>query len=57
MTKSVDDLQPLHVLGTGLRIATERLAGDKLRQLSRQQHELVHAMVEQAQVLAGTTGP
>jgi hypothetical protein len=54
--KRRDELQPLLELGSGLREATERLAGDQLRQLSRQQHELVHALVQQARQLARTSG-
>ncbi|MCW2548217.1 MAG: hypothetical protein JWN96_2677 [Mycobacterium sp.] len=47
-----DELQPLIKLGAGLREATRTLAGDELRQLSRQQHELVYALVQQARQLA-----
>ena len=38
-----DELEPLLELGAGLRDATRNLAGDQLRALSRQQHELVRA--------------
>ncbi len=51
-----DELQALPELGAGLRQATERLAGDELRQLSRQQHELVYSLVEQARQLARASG-
>ncbi len=51
-----DELQALPELGARLRRATERLAGDELRQLSHRQHELVHALVEQAKQLARTSG-
>lgn len=51
-----NELQALPELGAGLRQATERLAGDELRQLSRQQHELVYALVEQAKQLARAGG-
>jgi len=47
-----DELQPLLELGAGLRNATRNLAGDQLRTLSRQQHQLVYALVEQARKLA-----
>ena len=49
-----DELQPLLELGAGLRDATRNLAGDQLRTLSRQQHQLVHALVLQARHLART---
>jgi chromosome segregation ATPase len=51
-----DELQPLFELGAGLREATRTLAGDQLRQLSRQQHELVYALVQQARQLARAAG-
>jgi hypothetical protein len=51
-----DELEPLLELGAGLRDATRNLAGDQLRALSRQQHELVHALVQQACQLAGAAG-
>lgn len=50
------ELQPLLELGAGLRDATRNLAGDQLRALSRQQHELVHALVQQARHLARAAG-
>ena len=51
-----DELEPLLELGAGLRDATRNLAGDQLRALSRQQHELVHALVQQARALARAAG-
>jgi hypothetical protein len=51
-----DELLPLAQLGAGLREATEKLAGDELRQLSRQQHELLYALVQQARQLARASG-
>ena len=51
-----DELSPLAQLGAGLREATEKLAGDELRQLSRQQHELVYALVQEARQLARAAG-
>jgi chromosome segregation ATPase len=47
-----DELQPLLALGAELRDATRNLAGDQLRTLSRQQHQLVYALVQQARKLA-----
>lgn len=47
-----DELQPLLELGAALRDATRNLAGDQLRTLSRQQHQLVYALVLQARQLA-----
>jgi len=51
-----DELLALTDLGASLREATERLAGDELRQLSRQQHELVYVLVQQARQLARASG-
>ncbi len=51
-----DELAALSELGANLRGATERLAGNELRRLSRQQNELVHALVEQAKQLARASG-
>ncbi len=50
------DVRQLVALGAELRDATERLAGDELRQLSRRQHDIVSALVQEAKELAGTTG-
>jgi hypothetical protein len=47
-----DELQSLLELGAGLRDATRNLAGDQLRTLSRQQHQLVYALVQQARKIA-----
>jgi outer membrane murein-binding lipoprotein Lpp len=46
-----DDIEPLLALGAALREATATLSGDDLRQLTRQQHQLVHALVQQAKSL------
>lgn len=54
--KHRDELQPLLELGAGLRDATNSLDGDQLRALSRQQHQLVHALVQQARQLAHAAG-
>jgi hypothetical protein len=43
-------------LGAGLREASHTLAGDQLRDLSRQQHELVYALVQQGRQLARASG-
>lgn len=51
-----EELLALPELGAGLRQATERLDGDELRQLSRHQHELVYALVEQGRKLARASG-
>lgn len=51
-----DELEPLLELGAGLRDATRNLAGDQLRELSRQQHQLVYALVQQARQLARAAG-
>ena len=51
-----DQLEPLLELGAGLREATRTLAGEQLRALSRQQHELVYALVQHARQLARAAG-
>ncbi len=51
-----DELRALVELGDGLREAQLRLQGEQLRRLSRQRHELVYALVQQAQALARTAG-
>jgi hypothetical protein len=51
-----EELQPLLELGAGLREATRTLSGDQLRDLSRQQHELVYALVQQGRQLARASG-
>jgi hypothetical protein len=51
-----DEVRPLLELGEGLREATARLSGEQLRELSRQQRQLVNALVQQAQRLAHTAG-
>lgn len=50
------DLEAFLELGAELREATRTLDGDQLRQLSRQQHELVAALVQQGRQLAGAAG-
>ncbi|MDQ4103052.1 MAG: hypothetical protein M3186_04850 [Actinomycetota bacterium] len=51
-----DEVRALVELGDGLRQAQHRLQGEALRRLSQQRHELVHALVQQAQALARTAG-
>lgn len=43
-------------LGEALREASATLSGPELRELSRQLHQLVYAMVQQGRALAGETG-
>lgn len=51
-----DEIRPLLELGAGLREATATLSGEQLRELSRQQRQLVHALVQQARRLASAAG-
>jgi hypothetical protein len=51
-----DELRALVELGDGLREAQHQLQGAQLRRLSQQRHELVHALVQQAQSLARSAG-
>lgn len=48
-----DEVRPLLELGAGLREATAALSGEDLRRLTKQQGQLVHALVQQAKALAG----
>lgn len=50
------DVEPLLALGAGLREATATLSGDDLRTLTRQQHQLVHAIVGTAREIAAAAG-
>src|SRR4051812_22157406 len=50
------ELRPLLDLGAELREATRELAGDRLRELSKRQQELVQALVQQARALAEARG-
>ncbi|MEP7035521.1 MAG: hypothetical protein ABI662_05105 [Dermatophilaceae bacterium] len=54
--QGADELRPLLDLGVALREATATLSGDQLRELSRQQRQLVHALVQQARRLASAEG-
>lgn len=47
-----EEVQPLLELGAGLREASEDLDAEQLREFSRQQHRLLHALVQQARRLA-----
>jgi hypothetical protein len=51
-----DEVRALVELGDGLRAAQQQLKGDALRHLSRQRHELVHGLVQQARSLARGAG-
>lgn len=51
-----DELTPLLQLGADLRAATASLSGEQLKALGRQQHQLVHALVQQARHLASERG-
>ena len=50
------DIQTLVVLGSEMRKATANLAGDRLRDLSRQQHQVVRGLVERAEHLSNAAG-
>jgi hypothetical protein len=51
-----EEVEPLLALGAGLREATATLSGDDLRTLTRQQHQLVHAVVATTRALAAEAG-
>src|SRR5689334_3373488 len=51
-----DEMHALLELGESLREATASLAGDQLKELSRQQRQVVHALVQQARGLASAAG-
>jgi hypothetical protein len=51
-----DELEPLISLGRDLRDATSNLSGDELRALTRQRHQVVQALVEQARRLGAAHG-
>lgn len=50
------ELEPLIALGQELREASSELTGDELRALTRQRHQVVHALVQQARRLAAAAG-
>ncbi|MGA4845273.1 hypothetical protein ACOBQB_02955 [Streptomyces sp. G5(2025)] len=51
-----DEVEPLVQLGEGLRQAHRGLDGERLRELSRQRHALIHALASQAARLAEEAG-
>jgi hypothetical protein len=51
-----DELEPLIALGQDLREATTNISGDELRQLTRQRHQVVSALVQQARRLGAESG-
>jgi hypothetical protein len=51
-----DEMHALLELGESLREATASLAGDQLKELSRQQRQVVYALVHQARGLAAAAG-
>ena len=51
-----DELDPLLELGASLREATSALDAGQLRTLSKQQHQVVYALIQQARELAGGAG-
>lgn len=51
-----DEVGPLLELGAALREATAALSGPDLRELSRQQHQVVYALVREAKGLARAAG-
>jgi hypothetical protein len=51
-----DEIRALLELGSALREATATRSGEQLRELSRQQRQLVYALVQQARRLANAAG-
>ena len=51
-----DEIRPLLELGDSMRRATAALDAGQLRELSRQQHQMVYALVQQAHGLASAAG-
>lgn len=51
-----EEVRPLLELGAGLRDASADLDAEQLREFSRQQHQLLHALVQQARRLAAAAG-
>ncbi len=51
-----EEIRPLLELGETMRQATASLDAERLRQASRQQHQIVHALVQQAESLASEAG-
>jgi hypothetical protein len=51
-----EQLEPLIALGQDLREATSNISGDELRSLTRQRHQVVSALVQQARRLGSEAG-
>ena len=51
-----DEIQPMLELGPALREATATQSGERLRELSHQQRQVLHALVQQARRLANAAG-
>ena len=51
-----DEIQTLLEVGSEMRDATATLSGNRLRELSRQQHQLIRALVQQAERLTNSAG-
>lgn len=51
-----EELEPLIDLGRDLREATSRVSGEELRALTRQRHEVVQALVQQARRVGAAHG-
>jgi hypothetical protein len=51
-----DDIKALLELGTAMREATANLSGDRLRELSRRQHQVIRGLVQQAGQLPNAGG-
>lgn len=51
-----EELEPLISLGRDLREASSNLSGDELRALTRQRHQVVHALVQQARSVGAAAG-
>ena len=51
-----DEIQTLLEVGSEMRDATATLSGNRLRELSRQQHQLIRSLVQQAERLTNSAG-
>ena len=54
--EDADEIRALLELGESMRQATASLAAEQLRQASRQQHQIIYALVQQARSLASAAG-
>ena len=54
--EDADEIRALLELGESMRQATASLAAEQLRQASRQQHQMIYALVQQAGSLASAAG-